>query len=69
MIRTAGLGVCMENGCQALKDISGMICPPVEQGGLARRSKPLRISGEGYIVFRIEKEQSVHLHKTYCLQS
>ena len=35
MIRTAGLGVCMENGCQALKDISGMICPPVEQDGLA----------------------------------
>lgn len=35
MIRTAGLGVCMENGCQALKDISDRICPPVDQDGLA----------------------------------
>lgn len=36
MIETVGLGVCMENGCDALKRISGLVCPAVEDDGLAR---------------------------------
>lgn len=35
MIQTVGTGVCMGNGCQELKDVSRMVCPPVEQDGLA----------------------------------
>ena len=36
MIETVGLGVCMENGCDALKRISDLVCPAVEDDGLAR---------------------------------
>ena len=35
MIETVGLGVCMENGSDALKARSDLICPSVEQDGLA----------------------------------
>lgn len=41
MIQTVGIGVCMENGCQELKGISGRICPPAEQDGLARAFQQL----------------------------
>ena len=36
MIRTAGLGVCMGNGSEALKRIAGEVCPPVGEDGLYR---------------------------------
>ena len=35
MIETVGFGVCMENGSDALKARSDLICPSVEQDGLA----------------------------------
>ena len=36
MIQTAGLGVCMGNGSEALKKIAGEVCPPVGEDGLYR---------------------------------
>ena len=36
MIETVGLGVCMENGCQALKQRADDICPAVTDDGLAK---------------------------------
>ena len=36
MIETVGTSVCMENGAQALKDISDIICPAVNDDGLAK---------------------------------
>lgn len=36
MIETVGTGVCMENGSPALKEKSSLICPRVEEDGLAR---------------------------------
>jgi len=35
MIEAVGTGVCMENGSEALKALSDMVCPAVEAGGLA----------------------------------
>ena len=35
MIKTAGLGVCMGNGCIQLRDVADDICGIVEQDGLA----------------------------------
>jgi Cof subfamily protein (haloacid dehalogenase superfamily) len=35
MIQTVGTSVCMENGAEALKAISDLVCPPVEKDGLA----------------------------------
>lgn len=35
MIRTVGYSVCMGNGSEALKEVSDMVCPPVEEDGLA----------------------------------
>ena len=36
MIQTVGTGVCMENGSPTLKKHSAMVCPSVEDDGLAR---------------------------------
>ncbi len=35
MIKTVGIGVCMENGSPALKKMSDLVCPSVEDDGLA----------------------------------
>ncbi|MBE6997412.1 MAG: HAD family phosphatase [Ruminococcaceae bacterium] len=35
MFDTVGFGVCMENGHDEIKRLSDLICPPVEQDGLA----------------------------------
>lgn len=35
MIETVGTGVCMENGSPRLKEISDLVCPSVEEDGLA----------------------------------
>ena len=34
MIQTVGHSVCMENGAEALKVVSDMVCPPVDDDGL-----------------------------------
>ncbi|MBD5084838.1 MAG: HAD family hydrolase [Clostridiales bacterium] len=36
MIQTAGLGICMGNGSEALKKIADEVCPPVGEDGLFR---------------------------------
>ncbi|MDO4299343.1 MAG: HAD family hydrolase [Lachnospiraceae bacterium] len=36
MLVTAGLGICMENGCQEMKEIADDICPPVTEDGIYR---------------------------------
>lgn len=36
MIQTVGTGVCMANGSPTLKKFSSMVCPSVEENGLAR---------------------------------
>ena len=36
MIETVGTSVCMENGADALKAVSDVICPRVEEDGLAK---------------------------------
>ena len=36
MMETVGCSVCMENGCEELKRISDLVCPSVEDDGLAR---------------------------------
>ncbi|MBQ7196479.1 MAG: HAD family hydrolase [Synergistaceae bacterium] len=36
MIQTVGYSVCMANGSEKLKEISDMVCPPVERDGLAQ---------------------------------
>ena len=36
MIETVGTSVCMENGAQALKEISDIVCPSVDEDGLAK---------------------------------
>ena len=36
MIETVGYGVCMENGSEALKAVSDLVCPAVEDDGLAQ---------------------------------
>ena len=35
MIQTVGTGVCMENGSPTLKKLSSLVCPAVEDDGLA----------------------------------
>ena len=35
MIETVGYSVCMENGSPKLKEISSLVCPAVEEDGLA----------------------------------
>ncbi len=41
MIQTVGTSVCMDNGAQALKDISDIVCPSVEEDGLAKAFEQL----------------------------
>ena len=36
MIETAALGICMGNGCEALKKAADAVCPPVQEDGLYR---------------------------------
>ena len=43
MLQTAGLGVCMANGSQALKDIADRICPPVTEDGLYKAFEELEL--------------------------
>ena len=43
MLQTAGLGVCMANGSQALKDIADRICPPVTADGLYKAFAELEL--------------------------
>ena len=35
MIRQAGIGVCMENGCEASKEAADIIAPPCDEDGVA----------------------------------
>ena len=44
MIQTVGTSVCMDNGAAALKKISGMICPSVEEDGLAKAFEELGLT-------------------------
>ncbi len=41
MMSAVGTSVCMENGCDEIKAISNMICPPVEKDGLVEGFKML----------------------------
>ena len=36
MMQTVGTSVCMENGADALKEIADIVCPSVENDGLAK---------------------------------
>ena len=36
MIETVGTSICMENGAQALKEVSDIVCPAVTEDGLAK---------------------------------
>ncbi len=44
MIQTVGTSVCMENGAAALKEISDIVCPAVEEDGLAKAFEQLGLS-------------------------
>ena len=41
MIQTVGTSVCMANGAEALKKISDVVCPSVEEDGLAKAFEQL----------------------------
>ena len=41
MIRTVGTGVCMANGAEALKAVSDLVCPSVEEDGLMEAFRQL----------------------------
>ena len=43
MIQTVGTSVCMENGAEALKDISDIVCPSVDEDGLAKAFQQLEL--------------------------
>ena len=43
MILTVGTGVCMANGSPALKALSDIVCPAVEEDGLARAFEMLEL--------------------------
>ena len=43
MIQTVGTSVCMANGAQALKKISDVVCPSVEEDGLAKAFEQLEL--------------------------
>ena len=43
MIETVGTSVCMDNGAQALKDVSDMVCPAVTDDGLAKAFDLLKL--------------------------
>jgi hydroxymethylpyrimidine pyrophosphatase-like HAD family hydrolase len=36
MMQTVAVPVCMGNGAEALKKISKVVCPPVQEDGLAK---------------------------------
>ncbi len=46
MIETVGTSVCMENGAQALKEVSDIVCPAVTEDGLAKAFEQLGLLGE-----------------------
>ena len=41
MIQTVGTSVCMDNGAEALKKISDIVCPAVEEDGMAKAFEQL----------------------------
>lgn len=41
MLKAAGVSVCMENGDEALKAVSGYVCPRVDDDGLAKAFRRL----------------------------
>lgn len=41
MIQTVGTSVCMDNGAEALKEMSDIVCPSVEDDGLAKAFEEL----------------------------
>lgn len=43
MIQAVGLGVCMDNGSPALKEVAGMICPSVTENGLYTAFEQLKL--------------------------
>ena len=43
MIQTVGHSVCMENGAEALKVVSDMVCPPVDDDGLWKAFEKLEL--------------------------
>ena len=43
MIQTVGTSVCMANGAEALKKISDVVCPSVEEDGLAKAFDQLEL--------------------------
>jgi hypothetical protein len=43
MIQTVGKSVCMENGAEALKEISDIVCPSVDDDGLLKAFKMLEL--------------------------
>ena len=43
MIQTVGTSVCMANGAEALKKISDVVCPSVEEDGLAKAFEQLEL--------------------------
>ena len=43
MIETVGTGVCMANGSEALKRVSGMVCPAVGENGIAEAFRTLKL--------------------------
>ena len=44
MIETVGTSVCMDNGAEALKKISDIVCPSVEEDGMAKAFAQLGLS-------------------------
>ena len=46
MIETVGYSVCMENGSPSMKEISDLICPSVEDDGLAWAFEKLGLTGK-----------------------
>ncbi len=43
MIQTVGTSVCMENGSAALKELADLICPSVEDDGIAEAFRKLKL--------------------------
>lgn len=46
MIQTVGTSVCMDNGAEALKKISTIVCPSVSEDGLAQAFRELGLSNK-----------------------
>ena len=44
MIKTVGLSVCMANGNEKLKELSDMVCDSVDNDGLAKAFKQLKLT-------------------------